>query len=123
MYTPNKGRIRYILLFEFRKGNTASSAAKTLKDTHRNDVVNEKICRRWFSAGDFKKDDFSLKDKLRTECSRKLNSEQLQVTIDENPTCTTRELSKIFNVSHMTIYREMKRLKGRKCSPPPLHTI
>ncbi|KAM3179430.1 hypothetical protein ACTXT7_000545 [Hymenolepis weldensis] len=44
-------------------GNTPSSAAaKTLKDTYANDVVNEKICRRWFSAGGFKKDDFSLKD-------------------------------------------------------------
>ncbi|VUZ51109.1 unnamed protein product [Hymenolepis diminuta] len=44
----------------------------------------------------------------------KLNSEQLQVAIDGNPTCTTRELSKTFHAScHMTIYREMKRLKGK----------
>ncbi|VUZ43639.1 unnamed protein product [Hymenolepis diminuta] len=42
---------------------------------------------------------------------KKLNSEQLQVAIDENPTCTTRELSGTFNVSrHMTIYGEMRRL-------------
>ncbi|VUZ45900.1 unnamed protein product [Hymenolepis diminuta] len=39
------------------------------------------------------------------------NSESLQVAIDENPTCNTRELSKTFHISrHMTIYREMKRL-------------
>ncbi|KAM3178363.1 hypothetical protein ACTXT7_002756, partial [Hymenolepis weldensis] len=55
---------------------------------------------------------------------KKLNSERLQVAIGENPTCTTRELSKSFNVSrHMTICREMKRLKGWKrahsLSPPP----
>ncbi|VUZ50483.1 unnamed protein product [Hymenolepis diminuta] len=67
MYTPNKEHIRHILLFEFHKGNTASSAAKTPKDTHGNDAVNEKTCRRWFSAGSFKKDDFSLKDERRTE--------------------------------------------------------
>ncbi|VUZ48232.1 unnamed protein product [Hymenolepis diminuta] len=41
MYTPNKDHIRHILLYESHKGNTASSAAKTLKDTYRNDVVNE----------------------------------------------------------------------------------
>ncbi|VUZ44414.1 unnamed protein product, partial [Hymenolepis diminuta] len=41
---------------------------------------------------------------------KKLSSEQLYVTIDENPTCTTRELSKFFNVSrHMAICKEMKR--------------
>ncbi|KAM3171906.1 hypothetical protein ACTXT7_015626 [Hymenolepis weldensis] len=65
--------------------NTLSSAAvKTLKDTYANDVVNEKTCR-------------SLKDEPRAGCSKKLNPEQLEVAIDENPTCTTRELSKNFD--------------------------
>ncbi|VUZ41817.1 unnamed protein product [Hymenolepis diminuta] len=67
MYTLNKEHIRHILLFQFHKGNTASSAAKTLKDTYGNDVMNEKTCRRWFSAGGFKDDDSSLKDRRRTE--------------------------------------------------------
>ncbi|VUZ39985.1 unnamed protein product, partial [Hymenolepis diminuta] len=43
---------------------------------------------------------------------KKLNSKQLQAAIDENATCTTRELSKIFTISrHMTIYREMEILR------------
>ncbi|KAM3173204.1 hypothetical protein ACTXT7_012972 [Hymenolepis weldensis] len=63
MYTPIKEHIRHILLFEFHKGNTTSSVAKTLKDTYGNDFVNEKTCRRWSSAGGFKKDAFSLKDR------------------------------------------------------------
>ncbi|KAM3178703.1 hypothetical protein ACTXT7_002047 [Hymenolepis weldensis] len=44
-------------------------------------------------------DDFSLKDERRTESRilKKVNSEQLRVGIDENPTCTTGELSKTFN--------------------------
>ncbi|VUZ52650.1 unnamed protein product, partial [Hymenolepis diminuta] len=68
--------IRHILLFEFHQGNTASLVAKTLQDTHGNNVVNEKICRRCFSAGGFKKDDFSLKDERRIEIRmlKKLNS-------------------------------------------------
>ncbi|VUZ48992.1 unnamed protein product [Hymenolepis diminuta] len=75
MYTPNKEHMRHILLFEFHKGNTASSVAQlsssSSKDNYGNDVVNKKTCRRWFSAGDFKKDDFSLKDEPRTGCSKK----------------------------------------------------
>ncbi|KAM3185100.1 hypothetical protein ACTXT7_007056 [Hymenolepis weldensis] len=67
MYTPNKERIKHILIFDFHQGNTPSSAAKTLKNTYGNDVVNEKTYRRWFSAGGFKKDDFSLKDERQTE--------------------------------------------------------
>ncbi|VUZ55211.1 unnamed protein product, partial [Hymenolepis diminuta] len=66
----------------------------------------------------FQKDNISLKDEPRAKCSKKLNSEQLQVTITENPTCTTRKLSKTFNVSrHMTICREMKR-HGWEIPPP-----
>ncbi|VUZ39361.1 unnamed protein product [Hymenolepis diminuta] len=68
MYTPNKEHIRQILLFEFRKGNRASSAAKTLKDTCGNDVVDKETCRRWFSPSRFKKDDFRLKDEPRVGC-------------------------------------------------------
>ncbi|VUZ47292.1 unnamed protein product [Hymenolepis diminuta] len=105
-----------------------SSAVKTFKDTFENDVVNEKTCKRWFSVGGFKKDDFSLKDGLRAGCSRKLNSEKFQVAIGENPTCTTREFSETFNVAAVgPYYREMKRLgleslKGWQMGPL-LHTI
>ncbi|VUZ46540.1 unnamed protein product, partial [Hymenolepis diminuta] len=70
-YTPNKEQIRYILLSEFHKGNTASSAVKTLKGTCGNDVVNKKTFRRRSSAGGFKKEDFSLKDdEPSAECSK-----------------------------------------------------
>ncbi|KAM3181042.1 hypothetical protein ACTXT7_015114, partial [Hymenolepis weldensis] len=48
------------------------------------------------------------------DAQKLLNSEQLQVAIDENPTCTTREPSKTFHVSrHMTTYKEMKRRLGK----------
>ncbi|VUZ43981.1 unnamed protein product [Hymenolepis diminuta] len=76
-----------------------------------------------FSPSRLKKDDFSLKDEPKAECSKKLTSEKLQVAIDENQICTTRELSKTFKISrHTTIYREMKRLgweslKGLKVGP------
>ncbi|VUZ44137.1 unnamed protein product [Hymenolepis diminuta] len=67
MYTPNNEHIRHVLLFEFHNGNTAGSAANTLKETYTNDVVDEKTSRKCFSASGFKKDDFSLKDKRQTE--------------------------------------------------------
>ncbi|VUZ53215.1 unnamed protein product, partial [Hymenolepis diminuta] len=68
--TPYKGHIRHIILFEFHKGNTPDSAAKTLKDTDGNGGVNEKICSRWFSPSPFTKDDFSQKDESRAEYSK-----------------------------------------------------
>ncbi|VUZ40301.1 unnamed protein product [Hymenolepis diminuta] len=73
MYTPNKEHIRYIVLFEFLRGNTTSSAAKTLKNTLGSDAVNQKTCRRWFTAVAFKKNDFSLRNETRAGCSKKLN--------------------------------------------------
>ncbi|VUZ41881.1 unnamed protein product [Hymenolepis diminuta] len=57
------------------------------------------------------------------DAQRKLNSEQLQLAIDENSTCTARELNKTIHVSsHMTIYREMKIVKG-KFSPLTSHDL
>ncbi|VUZ39976.1 unnamed protein product, partial [Hymenolepis diminuta] len=69
------------------------------------------------------------KEEPRAGCSNKLNSEQLQVSIDEDPTCTTRGLSETFHISrHITIFREMKRLgwkslKGWEMLPLPTQTI
>ena len=60
-------------------------------------MVNERTCRRWFSR--FKKGDFSLKDEPREGRPKGLNSEELQAAVDENPTITTRELSKEFKTS------------------------
>ncbi|VUZ51389.1 unnamed protein product [Hymenolepis diminuta] len=59
---------------------------------------------------------------------KKLNSEQLQVAIDENSICNNRELSKIFHVSHITTYGEMKKLgwkvpKAGRCAPPPTRFV
>ncbi|KAF2365461.1 hypothetical protein FHG87_003780 [Trinorchestia longiramus] len=59
----------------------------------------------------FKKDDFSLKDEPRKGCSKEHNSEELQAVIDENPTSTTRELCKEFNMRHVTMYCKMIRPK------------
>ncbi|KAM3188079.1 hypothetical protein ACTXT7_001032 [Hymenolepis weldensis] len=94
---------------------TAAAAAKTLKDTYGNDVVNERT-----AEGDF----LQTRDKPRAGCSKKLNSEQLQVAADENPTCTTRELSTTFHVSrHMTTYWGMKILKGWPPTLPPPYDL
>ncbi|VUZ48385.1 unnamed protein product [Hymenolepis diminuta] len=55
---------------------------------------------------------------------KKLHSEQLQVAIDESPTCTIRELSKTFHVSwYMTTYKEMKGLRSRELQAPFLDPI
>ncbi|KAM3181656.1 hypothetical protein ACTXT7_013932 [Hymenolepis weldensis] len=87
------------------EGTTATFSGKydklSSKDTYRNDVVNGKTCKK----------PERRETNREQDAQKKLDSEQLQVATDENPTCTTRELSKTFHVSrHMTVYREMKRL-------------
>ncbi|KAM3173276.1 hypothetical protein ACTXT7_012830 [Hymenolepis weldensis] len=69
----------------------AQQQQKTLKDTYGSDVVNEKTCRRWFSAGGLKKDDFNLKDEPRAGCSKnsilsifKLPLMKIQLALLEN---------------------------------------
>ncbi|VUZ49072.1 unnamed protein product, partial [Hymenolepis diminuta] len=112
VYTPNKDHIRHILLFQFRQGNKASLAAKTLKHTYATDVLNEKTCRRWFSSSRFKQDDFDLKDESRTGDSKlsilsNWNLPLMEIKFNLHYWRTEQNLS----------HREMKRLKGWEMSP------
>ncbi|KAM3175514.1 hypothetical protein ACTXT7_008360 [Hymenolepis weldensis] len=70
-----------------------NSPQSTFDDTvtYGNDVLNEKTCRMWFSAGGFKKDHFSLKDEPITGHSknsilsnRKLPLMKIQPALLEN---------------------------------------
>ena len=97
MYTPSKEYLRHVLLYEFQKGSTVSSAAKSLQNTYGNNVISVKTCRRWFSR--FKKNDFTLKDDQRCGRFKGLNSEELPAVINKDPSKTSRELGIEFNVS------------------------
>ncbi|KAM3171776.1 hypothetical protein ACTXT7_015931 [Hymenolepis weldensis] len=96
MHTPNKEHIRHILLLEFHKKYDKLSSSK---------------------------DGFHPEGRTKSRMLKKLNSEQLQVAIDKNPTCTARKLSKTFYVSHVTTYREMKGLKGKVSKAPLPHEL
>ncbi|KAM3188106.1 hypothetical protein ACTXT7_000970 [Hymenolepis weldensis] len=65
MYVTFKIKHDCLIIILINRSTASSAAARTVKDTYGNDVVSKKTCRRWLSAGGFKKDDFSLKDERR----------------------------------------------------------
>ena len=58
----------------------------------------------------FQKYDYNLKNESRKGPFKGLNSGEFQTGVDENPSISTMELSKEFNLSYMPGYCEMKRL-------------
>ncbi|XP_013775045.1 histone-lysine N-methyltransferase SETMAR-like [Limulus polyphemus] len=122
MFDPTKEHIRHVMLYEFHRGINASAAAIFIQNTYGVDGVSERTCRRWFSR--VKNGDFGSKDEPREGRSSGLDSEALKAAVAANPAITVRDLSEQFNVSHMTVHRELKRLgkvlKVGKCFPHDL---
>ena len=102
-----KEHIPHVMLYEFKKGNSASESARSIQSVYGNVVVGEWMCRRWFEK--FRKGNFSLNDEQRTWWPDVLDDELLKDTVEANPTVTVRQIGPKLNFTHMTIHRHLKR--------------
>ncbi|KAM3182207.1 hypothetical protein ACTXT7_012857 [Hymenolepis weldensis] len=119
----NKVTFRYVLLIAndhrtTRNGNFVGAVSTRAHDFSKTGA--RRICGKLNSRKTLKDIYGNEVSERRTESrmlkkALKLNSAQLQVAIDENPTCTTRELSKFFNGNEKT----WQSLKSWEMGPPP----
>ena len=58
-----KNHLRHVMLYEFKKGNSAAETARNIHSVYGEECVNERTCRRWFAK--FRGGDFTLKDEDR----------------------------------------------------------
>lgn len=100
--------IRHCMLYEFKKGSSATEAARNIRSVYGNEALSVRTCQRWF--GQFRSGNFSLEDSPRSGRPSSVNIELLQTVVEENPKQTARELAKQFNTSHTSIIKHLHEL-------------
>lgn len=97
---PEETHIRHCLLYEFRKGSTASIAFKNISSVYSESGLSLIKCQRWFRK--FKNGNFDILE-TRGGSSSNFDDGALLKLIEEDPKLTTRELGDRLQVSHTTV--------------------
>ena len=99
--------IRHIMLFEYRKGNSAAVATKNISEVHEN-VLAERTCRRWFAK--FRSADYSLKNLPRGRPLIVVDNKELEALVESDPRQTLHEMAATIKCSHETIRQHLQQI-------------
>ena len=97
---------RYILLFYFRKRQSAAQAAKKLRDAYGEEAVNDLQCRNCFDK--FRSGDFSLKDEQRSGRPNEIDDDQIKAIIESDRDVTVRKIKEMLKIPKLTIVRNIQ---------------
>lgn len=103
----NKVHFRHILLFCFRKGQSAKDARQTICDVYGPRAVTTTTCYSWYKR--FITGNFNLEDAPRSGRPCTAHEKQILALIDSDSHLTTREIAEKLDVDFSTV---AKRLKG-----------
>ena len=103
-----KNHLRHIMLYEFKKGNSATETARNIHSVYGEEYVNERTCRRWFAK--FRSEDFTLEDDDRTGRPVEFDYMLLETALEENPCVSVEELVRKLNSNHSTVHRHLQQL-------------
>ena len=103
-----KNHLRHVMLYEFKKGNSAAEMARNIHPVYREECVNERTCRRWFAK--FRSGDLTLEDEDRTGRPVEFDGTLLEAALEENPSVSVEELARKLSSNHSTVHRHLQQL-------------
>ncbi|GFV88293.1 histone-lysine N-methyltransferase SETMAR [Trichonephila clavipes] len=89
-------------------GSNASVACKNLCAVFGKDIVNVRICQRWFSK--FRSGDLSLQERDRSGRPSKIDNDVLRSMLENNPHLTSQEIAEEFGNPDTTVGDHIKSL-------------
>ncbi|XP_032688838.1 histone-lysine N-methyltransferase SETMAR-like [Odontomachus brunneus] len=99
---------RHFMLYEFRKGNTATSAKNNIYAVYRKGVLSARTCRKWFDR--FRKGNFNLEDEPRAGRLVEADEDRIRNLVNETRSLSVREMSQILNMSKSCVHRHLKEM-------------
>lgn len=83
--------LRHIMLYEFKRGNTAVMATKSICSIYDHGILNIRKCQRWLKK--FKNRNLDLKYEPRFGQPSNLNDAGIKAIVEGNSKLTPREIA------------------------------
>ncbi|XP_076343217.1 histone-lysine N-methyltransferase SETMAR-like [Tachypleus tridentatus] len=99
--------IRHIMLYEFKKSNSAVETTQNIQGIYGAESLNERKCQRWFQK--FRSGDYSLSDSPCSSRPVEFNDDLLLAALDEYYAVTV-ELVQKCDLTHLTVHCHLQEL-------------
>ena len=106
--SSEKVHLRHCMLYEFRKGQSATQAVANINEVYGPDAVKVRIAQYWFSK--FRDGNFNLEDAERSGRPSLFDSDDLRAVINADPFQSCQDIAQTLSTSTSTAFRHLKQI-------------
>ena len=103
-----KQHFRHIMLYYFKKGENATEMHKKICAVCGEGAVTDRTCQKWFAK--FCAGDFSLDDAPQSDRPVEVDSNEMEIIIENNQCYTMQEIADILKISKSSIENHLHQL-------------
>ena len=108
-----KQHFQHIMLNYFKKGKNATERQKKICAVYGEGAVTDRTCQKWFAK--FRAGGFSLDEAPRSGRPVDIDSDQIEILIENHQRYTTREIADILKISKSSVENHLHQLGYVNC--------